>query len=56
MRAVVVELAAAKFAGTPAAFARESAREEISYASRGGEFEDAIRAGIARKRRRGHGS
>jgi Glycosyl transferase 4-like domain len=56
MRAVVVELAAAKFAGRPAAFARESAREEISYASRGGEFEDAIRAGIARKRRRGHGS
>ncbi|HEY2180171.1 MAG TPA: glycosyltransferase [Solirubrobacteraceae bacterium] len=52
MRAVVVELAAAKFAGAPPAFARESAREEISYASRGGEFENAIRAGIARKRRR----
>jgi hypothetical protein len=55
MRAVVVELAAAKFAGKPATFARESARREISYASRGGEFEKAIRAGIARGRRRRHG-
>jgi glycosyl transferase family 4 len=52
MRAVVVELAAAKFAGRPTTFARESAREEISYASRGREFETAIRAGIARRRRR----
>jgi len=52
MRAVVVELAAAKFSGRPTTFARETAREEISYASRGGEFEDAIRAGIARRRRR----
>jgi len=56
MRAALVELAAAKFAGTPATFARESAREEISYATRGGEFEDAIRAGIAHRRRRGDGS
>jgi Glycosyl transferase 4-like domain len=52
MRAVIVELAAAKFAGTPAVFARESVRQEISYTTRGVEFEDAIRAGIAHKRRR----
>jgi hypothetical protein len=54
MRAVIVELATTKFAGRPAAFARESVRQEISYATRGAEFEDAIRAGIARKRRPGH--
>jgi hypothetical protein len=56
MRAAIVELAAAKFAGRPTTFARDGAREEISYASRAGEFEDAIRAGIAHRRRRGRGS
>jgi hypothetical protein len=56
MRAVIVELAAAKFAGRPTAYARESAREEISYTSRGAEFENAIRAGIAGRGRRRRGN
>jgi hypothetical protein len=55
MRAVIVELAAAKFAGRPATFAREDVREEISYATRAREFEGAIRAGIAHAERRGPG-
>jgi hypothetical protein len=51
LRKVVVELADAKFAGTPLTFARERVHEEISYVARAHEFEDAIRAGIER----GHG-
>ena len=51
MRDAIVELATAKFAGAPRAFARERVHEEISYATRAGEFEHAIRAGIERKQR-----
>ena len=45
----------AYFEGTPATFAREGAREEISYGSRAAEFEDVIRAGIAHRRSRRRG-
>jgi hypothetical protein len=46
MKQVIVELADAKFAGSPRAFAREHLHEEISYATRAAELAGAIRAGI----------
>jgi hypothetical protein len=52
LQEAIVELAAAKFAGTPRTFAREQLREEISYTARAREFEDVIRAGIERGRLR----
>lgn len=48
LRDAVLELAAAKFAGRPQAFAREQVHAEISYAARAAEFDAAIRAAIAR--------
>jgi glycosyltransferase involved in cell wall biosynthesis len=50
LREAIVELAAAKFAGTPRTFARESIHEEIAYTARAREFEKAIDAGIERRR------
>jgi hypothetical protein len=54
LREVVSELVQAKFAGRPQTFARESVHREISYAARADEFEAAIQAGIAHRRRRAH--
>jgi hypothetical protein len=50
-RAVIAELAAAKFSGQPRRFARERERAEISYAARAEQFEAAVRAGIERSQR-----
>jgi glycosyltransferase involved in cell wall biosynthesis len=50
-RDAIIELAAAKFAGTPRTFARPLAREEASYAARAEQFETALLAGIERRRR-----
>lgn len=50
MREAIVELAEAKFAGTPRTFDRERLREEISYEARAVEFAAAVRAGIEHKR------
>ncbi len=50
LRDAIVELAAAKLAGAPRTFARESVHEEISYSARAREFEDAIVAGIEHAR------
>jgi glycosyltransferase involved in cell wall biosynthesis len=50
-RAVIADLAAAKFAGRPRRFARERERAEISYAARAEQFEAVIRAGIERSQR-----
>jgi glycosyltransferase involved in cell wall biosynthesis len=47
LREAIVELASAKFAHDPRTFARERVHEEISYATRAGEFEAAIDAAIA---------
>jgi hypothetical protein len=47
MKDVIVQLAAAKFAGNAQAFDRENIRAQISYDSRAAEFADVIRAGIA---------
>jgi hypothetical protein len=52
LRGAVVELAAAKFAGTPMTFPREQVHREISYDARAEQFERAIRAGIAHRRAR----
>jgi hypothetical protein len=54
-RDAIVELAAAKFAGQPRAFAREREHAEISYDARAEQFEAAIEAGVARGGRRGRG-
>jgi hypothetical protein len=51
-RDVIVELAAAKFAGQPRRFARTRVHEEIAYTARAGEFEAAIGAAIEHARRR----
>jgi len=51
MKPVIEELVTAKLAGTPRVFDRERLREELSYDTRAREFEQVIRAGIAR-----HGS
>ena len=48
MRDVIVELAAAKFAGRPLTVDRGHLRDEISYRTRAAEFTGAVRAGIER--------
>ncbi len=48
MREAIVELAEAKFAGTPRTFDRERLEQELSYETRAKEFAAAIRAGIER--------
>jgi hypothetical protein len=50
MKDVIVELAAAKFAGTPRRFDRDHLRDQLSYEARAAEFGAVIRAGIERKR------
>jgi glycosyltransferase involved in cell wall biosynthesis len=50
LREAIVELAAAKLAGAPRTFARESVHEEIAYTARAREFEHAIVAGIEHRR------
>jgi hypothetical protein len=51
MRRVIAELAALKFAGDAATFAREQLHEEISYQTRTAELAGAIAAGIEHRRR-----
>ena len=51
MRAVVAELAAAKFAGRPLTFNRAELREQLSYARRAEEFAAVIEAAIDHRRR-----
>ena len=52
MREVIVQLAAAKFAGAPQSFDRTQLRAGLSYEARAGEFDAAVRAGIARHAQR----
>jgi hypothetical protein len=55
MAEVIVELAAAKFAGRPSTFDREHLREQLSYGARAAQFAAAVRAGIEHgSRRRPH--
>jgi hypothetical protein len=49
MKEVIVELAAAKFAGTPRTFDRDHLREQLSYEARAAEFAAVVRAGIERR-------
>jgi glycosyltransferase involved in cell wall biosynthesis len=50
MRAAIVELASAKFAGSPMTFPREDLREELSYDTRAKEFAAVIGAALDARR------
>ena len=50
MRDAIVELASAKFAGSPMAFPREDLREELSYDTRAEQFAAVIRDAIDARR------
>jgi hypothetical protein len=51
MAEVVLQLAAAKFAGKPLSFDRSHLHEELSYAARASQFATVVQAGIAHRRR-----
>ena len=50
MRAVIVELAEAKFGGRASTFEREALREELSYATRAEQFAAVVEEAVGRRR------